>query len=83
MKLMPCAECGQSAPAHTRDDIGTCEQFKRPFADDDHVWPFDASDGGQHRGADLCYELLVRVGLRAERVSLRDALAADARRVTR
>lgn len=25
----PCLECGQTAPAHTRDDIGTCEQFKR------------------------------------------------------
>ena len=23
-----CAECGQSEPAHTRDDIGTCVRFK-------------------------------------------------------
>jgi hypothetical protein len=23
-----CIECGQSYPAHSRDDIGTCERFR-------------------------------------------------------
>jgi len=26
--LTRCSECGQTKPAHSRDDIGTCERFK-------------------------------------------------------
>jgi hypothetical protein len=29
MKMPVCVKCRQTEPAHKRDDIGTCEQFKR------------------------------------------------------